>query len=154
MCHFYCIETPLPLPKSGVSAECRFVLFKIANLHSIINLFTKSYIKNVGFCSFSTIFVRKLQSNNIRARRYKIYTCENLAEIWDYSQKPVLLLTKTVKTLVCAACSVSICLLASDKLCLCKHNHFLPDTHRQPTALQHKQAKPRKHELNRNTITT
>jgi hypothetical protein len=71
MCHFYCIETPLPLPKSGVSAECRFIFFKIANLHSIINLFTKGYIKNVGFCSFSTIFVRKLQSNNMRARRYK-----------------------------------------------------------------------------------
>ena len=72
MCHFYCIETPLPLPKSGVSTECRFIFFKIVNLHSIINLFTKGYIKNVGFCSFSTIFVRKLQSNNIRARRYKI----------------------------------------------------------------------------------
>jgi hypothetical protein len=72
MCHFYCIETPLPLPKSGVSTECRFILFKIVNLHCIINLFTKSYIKNVGFCSFSTIFVRKLQSNNMRARRYKI----------------------------------------------------------------------------------
>jgi hypothetical protein len=70
-----------------------------------------------------------------------------------HMHKNVLLLTKTIKTLVCAACSVSIRLWVSVKLCLCKHNHFLPDTHRQPTALQQKQAKPRKHELNRNTIT-
>ncbi len=64
-----------------------------------------------------------------------------------HMHKNVLLLTKTIKTLVCAACSVSIRLWESVKLCLCKHNHFLPDTHRQPTALQQKQAKPRKHEL-------
>ena len=59
-----------------------------------------------------------------------------------HMHKNVLLLTKTIKTLVCAACSVSIRLWVSVKLCLCKHNHFLPDTHRQPTALQHNQEKP------------